>query len=65
MTDKEKSYRQLQQELDEIVDTFERSEHQDVDEMLKDNERADVLINILQKRLDEAQVRLNKAKPTR
>ena len=62
MSEKEKSYNQLQQELDEIVDKFERSSHQDVDEMLQDNERAESLITALQKRLDDAQLRLNKTK---
>ncbi len=62
MSEKEKSYNQLQQELDEIVDRFERSSHQDVDEMLQDNERAETLLTALQKRLDDAQLRLNKTK---
>jgi exonuclease VII small subunit len=57
-----KSYTELQKELDQILDTFERSEHEDVDALLKDYEKGSKIIVELEEYLKNAELTLKKIK---
>lgn len=57
-----KSYKDLQAELSEVLDAFERSAHEDVDELLADYEKGTKLIAELEAYLSEAEVKLSKIK---
>ncbi len=59
---KEQSYSELKQELDEVLQAFESSTHEDVDDMLKDYEKAMELIRQLEAQLKSAQLSLKKIK---
>lgn len=59
---KEQSYSELKQELDEVLQAFESSTHEDVDDMLKDYEKAMELIKQLEAQLKSAQLSLKKIK---
>jgi exodeoxyribonuclease VII small subunit len=59
-----KSYKELQAELDRILDKFERSEHDDVDELLADYAKGKELIAELESMLGEAELTIKKAKKT-
>lgn len=61
MTNK-KSYAHLQAELDTILEKFERSGHDDVDDLLVDYEKGIKLINSLNERLEQAEISLKKIK---
>ena len=63
MSEAKKSYRELKSELDEVMSSFETSAHEDVDEMLKDYEKASKLIQQLESQLEKAEVSLKKMKP--
>ena len=57
-----KSYRELQVELDRILGKFERSEHEDVDELLADYAKGKELITELESLLGAAEQTIKKAK---
>lgn len=57
-----KSFKQQQSELDEILSRFEHSEHEDVDELLKDYEKAMKLIESLDNYLKKAEISIKKIK---
>jgi len=50
-----KSYSHLKSELDQLMDRFESSSHNDVDQMLVDYKKASDLIKQLESYLEEAQ----------
>ena len=56
----QKTYAQLRAELDEVIERFERSEHADVDELLKDYEVGKSLIKELETLLDSAELKIKK-----
>ncbi len=58
---KEKSFKETQAELQVILDRFEQSEHEDVDELLQDYEKGKALIEALQKQLADAVLTIKKA----
>jgi exonuclease VII small subunit len=57
-----KSYVELQRELAEILARFERSEHEDVDVLLKDYETGAAIIAELEAYLKHAEVTIKKVK---
>ncbi len=57
----QKTYKQLQDELQLLMDKFERSVHEDVDELLKDYDAGKKLIAELEKHLQQAELKLKKA----
>jgi exonuclease VII small subunit len=59
---KEPSYSELKQELDEVLQAFEMSSHDDVNDMLKDYDKAMKLIKELESQLKSAQLSLKKMK---
>ena len=59
---KEQSYSELKQELDEVLQSFEMSSHDDVNDMLKDYDKAMKLIKELESQLNSAQLSLKKMK---
>lgn len=59
MSEKEKSYTELKEELDNLLDWFESSEV-DVDEALKKYEQASKLLAELEKKLSEAELVVKK-----
>ncbi len=59
---KEQSYSELKQELDEVLQAFEMSSHDDVNDMLKDYDKAMKLIKELESQLNSAQLSLKKMK---
>ncbi len=56
----QKPYAQLRTELDEVIERFERSEHVDVDELLKDYEKGKALLKDLETMLDSAELKIKK-----
>ena len=60
MSKKSKTYRELRDELDEVMQAFESSSHADVDEMLQDYEKASKIIAELEAYLDSREVTLKK-----
>jgi exonuclease VII small subunit len=58
----QKTYKELQEELEIILDKFEHSAHEDVDELLKDYDAGKQLIAELEKQLQQAELTLKKAK---
>lgn len=59
-----KSYKELQNELDMLLEKFESSSHDDIDTMLKDYEKGMKLIGELENNLSEAELKLKKMKNT-
>jgi len=59
---KQRTYKDIRAELDLIMQKFESSAHDDVDEMLKDHATATDLLAELDKYLKSAEVKLNKYK---
>ncbi len=57
-----KPYKQLQDELEVVIQSFEQSEHEDVDALLKDYEKGTALIAALENHLKKAEITLNKIK---
>lgn len=57
-----KSYKQLQEELSKILDTFEQSSHDDVDMMLADYEKGMAIIKEIETMLEKAELKLKKIK---
>lgn len=57
-----KTYKELQSELDVILEKFETSAHDDIDEMLIDYEQGITLITELEKNLYDAELKLTKMK---
>lgn len=57
-----KSYKQLQQELSEILEAFEQSAHEDVDIMLADYEKGMAIIKEIEATLEHAEIKLKKMK---
>lgn len=58
----QKTYKQLQDELQVILDRFEHATHEDVDALLKDYEAGKLLIAQLEKQLEQAELTLKKVK---
>jgi exonuclease VII small subunit len=59
---KQRTYKDIRTELDTIMQKFESSAHDDVDEMLKDHSTATDLLAELDSYLKAAEVKLNKYK---
>ncbi len=58
----QKTYKQLQADLQEILYKFENATHEDVDALLKDYETGKHLIAALEKQLQQAELTLKKVK---
>lgn len=56
-----KTYRELEQQLAEIVDRIEHGSYDELDDLLKDYDQGTKLIADLQKRLDTAKNTIKKA----
>jgi exonuclease VII small subunit len=57
-----RTYEAIRTELDQVMGRFESSTHTDVDDMLKDYDRATVLVKELESYLSKAEVSLKKLK---
>ena len=58
MAKKEENYKDLKQELNDLLMKFESAQHEDVDEMLKDYDAAMKLIERIESKLKAAQEKL-------
>jgi exodeoxyribonuclease VII small subunit len=61
MTDK-KSYKQLEKELNELLDRVENGDYDQLEDLLKDYDNGTKLIEAMQKRLDSAKNSIKKVK---
>jgi exodeoxyribonuclease VII small subunit len=57
---KEKTYKQLEKELSEVLDRVESESYEDLDSLLSDYEKGTKLIDELQKRLETAKNSIKK-----
>lgn len=62
--DKSKSFRQMSEELEAIIDKIQAS-NLDVDQIIKEYERGTEVINKLEKYLSDAQNKINKLKSSK
>ena len=57
---KEKSFKQLEQELDEVLQRVESANYDELDDLLKDYETGKKLIELLEKKLQTAKNSIKK-----
>ncbi len=57
---KEKSYKQLESELSDVLDRVEHSDYEELDDLLADYEKGKKIIAELEKRLDSAKNSIKK-----
>lgn len=62
MSDKEKSFKELEQELDVILERVERAAYDELDDLLKDYEAGKKIIEQLEKKLKAAKNSIKKVK---
>jgi exodeoxyribonuclease VII small subunit len=59
----QKSYREIEADLQQILTRLEQGEYEELDELLADHATAEKLLATLQKKLDTAQLSIKKVTP--